>query len=51
MVVMKVLIVMEVMIMMMMMRWWWPRCALKLEKPVQLNVYLTREGYCKTAAQ
>ena len=52
MVVMKVLIVMEVMIMMMTMQWWWwPRCALKLEKPVQLNVYLTREGYCKIAAQ
>ena len=48
MVVMKVLIVMQVMMMVVVVV---AQVALKLEKPVQLNVYLTREGYCKTAAQ
>ena len=48
--VMKVLIVMEVMIMMMMMMVV-VVVAQVCVKPVQLNVYLTREGYCKTAAQ
>ena len=49
MVAMKVLIEIEVMIMMMMVVVVVAQVCVKTS--VQLNVYLTREGYCKTAAQ